>query len=223
LAQYFQGDFQDSASGFISNMRNTQRFFNVRRKFDNEFMFMNPEAKHLSFEARLEREQMSALLSTKGDRSSTTESHLQLAQRQPPADENANSRAPVPYSTLMGASRDTSHLRVVPNKRTPSNTLNAFKRAFSTKKRGNKSHQQPRPTQVPQRPPPGILIEDPNWDPLPKTIEGLEVRLLYHADQLAKVKRDVRVMNSLIVERQMERDTSSIRYDPGMACPPLPF
>ena len=181
-------------------------------------MFMNPEAEHLSFEARLERRQVSTLSSTKGDRSSTIESHLQLSQRQPLTDENANPSTPTPYSTLMGASRDTSHLRVVPNmRRTPSDRLNAFKRRLSTKKRGNKFHQLPRPTQVPQRPPPGILIEDPNWDPLPKTIEDLEVRLHYHADQLEKAKRDVRVMNSLIVERQTERDKSSIRYDHGMA------
>ena len=120
----------------------------------------------------------------------------------------------------MGASRDTSHLRVVPNKRrTSSGTLKAIKRAFSTKSRGNKSHQQPHPTQVPQRRPPGISIEDPNWNPFPKTIEGLDVRLHYHADQLEKVKRDVCAMNSLIIERQMECDTSSIRYDSGMACP----
>lgn len=173
-------------------------------------MFMNPEAEHLSFEARLERRQVSTLSSTKGDRSSSIESHLQLSQ--------ANPSASTSYGTLMGASRDTSHLRVVPNmRRTPSDRLNAFKRRLSTKKRGNKFHQQPRPTQVPQRPPPGILIEDPNWDPLPKTIEDLEVRLHYHADQLEKAKRDVRVMNSLIVERQTERDKSSIRYDHGMA------
>jgi hypothetical protein len=102
-------------------------------------------------------------------------------------------------------------------RRTPSNTLNAFKRLLSTKKRGNKLRQQHRPTQVLQRPPPGILIEDPNWDPLPKTIQGLEVRLRYHADQLEKAKEDVRAMNSLIVERQIERDTNNIRYDHGMA------
>jgi hypothetical protein len=102
-------------------------------------------------------------------------------------------------------------------RRTPSDTLNTFKRLLSIKKRGNKSHQQPRPTQAPRRPPPGILIEDPNWDPLPKTIQGLEVRLRYHADQLEKAKEDVRAMNALIVERQIERDMSSIRCDHGMA------
>jgi hypothetical protein len=118
----------------------------------------------------------------------------------------------------MGASRDTSHLRVVPNiRRTPSDPLHAFKRLLSTKRRGNKSYQQPRPTQVPQRPPPGILVEDPNWDPLPNTIEDLEVRLRYHADRLEKAKRDVRVMNSLIVGCQIERDANSIRCHHGMA------
>jgi hypothetical protein len=199
-------------------MPNTKRFFNVWPKSDNKFMFMNPEAEHLSFEARLERRQVSTPSPMNGDRSSTIESHLQLSQRQPLTDENANPSTPTPYSTLMGASRDTSHLRVVPNmKRTPSDKLNAFKRLLSTKKRGNKFHQQPCPTQVPRRPPPGILIEDPNWDPLPKTIEGLEVRLQYHADKLEKAKRDVRIMNSLIVECQIKRDTSSIRYDHGMA------
>ena len=183
-------------------------------------MFMNPEAEHLSFEARLERRQVSASSSTKGDRSSTIESHLQLSQRQSFIDENANPKAPTPYGSLMGASRDTSHLRVVSNKRrTPSGTLKAFKRALSTKSRGNKSHQQPHPIQIPQRPPPGILIEDPNWNPFPKTIEGLDVRLHYHADQLEKVERDVRAMNSLILKRQMQCDTSSIQYDSGMACP----
>lgn len=201
-------------------MLNTPRFFSIRPKSDDRLMFMNPEAELLSFEARLERRQVSALSSTKGDRSSTIKSYLQPSQRQSLMDKSANPRAPTPYGSLMGASRDTSHLRVVPNKRrTSSGTLKAFKRAFSTKNRGNKSHQQPCPTQIPQRPPPSILIEDPNWDPLLKTIEGLEVRLHYYADQLEKVERDVRVMNSLIVERQMERDTSSIRYDSGMACP----
>lgn len=154
------------------------------------------------------------LSSAKGDRSSAIESYLQLSQRQPLTDKNANSKAPTPYGSLMGASRDTSHLRVVQNKRrTPSGTFKALKRVFSNKSRGNKSHQQPRPTQIPQRSPPGILSEDPNWDPLPKAIEDLEVRLHYHINQLEKVERHVRAMNSFIVERQMERDTSSIRYD----------
>jgi hypothetical protein len=148
-------------------MLNTPRFFSIRPKPDDRLMFMNPEAEHVSFEARLERRQVSALSSTKGDRSSAIESYLQLLQRQPLTDKNVNSKAPTPYGSLMGASRDTSHLRVVQNKRrTPSGTFKALKRVFSNKSRGNKSHQQPRPTQIPQRPPPGILSEDPNWDVL---------------------------------------------------------
>jgi hypothetical protein len=57
-------------------MLNTPRFFSIRPKPDDRLMFMNPEAEHLSFEARLERRQVSALSSTKGDRSSAIESYL---------------------------------------------------------------------------------------------------------------------------------------------------
>jgi hypothetical protein len=63
----------------IPNMPNTQRFFNVWPKSNNKLMFMKPKAEHLSFEARLERRQVSTLSSTKGDRSSTTESRLLTA------------------------------------------------------------------------------------------------------------------------------------------------
>jgi hypothetical protein len=43
-------------------MLNTPRFLSIRPKPDDRLMFMNPEAEHLSFEARLERRRVSAFV-----------------------------------------------------------------------------------------------------------------------------------------------------------------